>query len=217
MDKVEPVERRRGPSMDRRSERAHRAVLEAAAALFEDVGYARLTIDAVAARARVSKATVYRWWPNKAAVLMEAFLVAIERDVAFPDSGSVRTDLVEQAASLAQVLGERRLGMMVVALLGEAQNDDDLAQAFRGGWQEPRRAAGREVLHRAVERGQLRADLDLELVLDGVYGPVYLRLLYRHLPLDRSEIEKLVDQILDGIIAPNHPQGDLPSGAKSRT
>lgn len=202
--------------MGRRSERAHRAVLEVAAALFEDVGYARLTIDAVAARAGVSKATVYRWWPNKAAVLMEAFLVAIERDVAFPDSGSVRTDLAEQAAALAQVLGERRLGMMVVALLGEAQHDDDLAQAFRDGWQEPRRAAGREVLRRAVERGELRADVDPELVLDGVYGPVYLRLLYRHLPPSRPEIEKLVDQVLHGIIAREPPTGGPPGGTSSR-
>ncbi len=185
-------------------------MLESAAELFEDVGYARLTIDAIATRAGVSKATVYRWWPNKAAVVMEAFLTAVEPDIAFPDAGSVRTDLVEQTASLAEVLAERRLGTMIVALLGEAQHDPELARAFRKGWQEPRRARGREVLRRGIERGELRADLDLELVLDGVYGPLYLRLLYRHLPPSRPEIEKLIDQLLTGIAAPP-PRTDAPA------
>lgn len=189
------------PALERRSERAHRAVLTAAAELFEDVGYNRLTIDAIASQAGVSKATVYRWWPNKAAVVMEAFLTAVELDIAFPNTGSVRLDLVEQVAALAQVLGQRRLGSMIVALLGEAQHDPELARAFREGWQEPRRVRGRDVLRRAIERGELRADLDPELVLDGIYGVLYLRLLYRHLPPTRPEIEKLVDQILVGIVS----------------
>ncbi len=192
---------RRAPATERRSERAHQAVLASAADLFEEVGYARLTVDAIASKAGVSKATVYRWWPNKAAIVLEAFLAAVEPDIAFPDSGSVRTDLVEQAVSLAQVLGQQRLGTMVVALLGEAQHDPDLARAFRERWQDPRRVKGREVLRRAVERGELRADLDADLVLDGVYGPLYLRLLYRHLPPSRREIEKLTDQLLIGIAA----------------
>ncbi len=200
------VAARAEPAQARRSGRAHRAVLAAAIELFEAVGYPRLTIDAIAARAGVSKATIYRWWPNKAAVVMEAFLATVEPDIAFPDSGSTRDDLVEQAAALARLLTERHLGQLVLALLGEAQTDADLATALREGWQRPRRDAGREVLQRAVDRGELRPDCDSDLVLDGIYGPIYLRLLFGHAPLDRSEIRKVVDQALHRVT--RGPSGD---------
>lgn len=173
--------------------------MRAAIGLFEQSGYSRMTIDAIADRAGASKATIYRWWPGKGAILLEAFLSAVETDLAFPDTGSLREDLVTQVSALAHVLGQTSLGQMAIALLGEAQHDAQLAAAFRSGWLEPRRTVGREVLIRAVERGELRADLDLEVVLDGLYGPVYLRLLFGHGPLDRSTVEALVDQVLRGI------------------
>lgn len=187
----------------RRSERAHAAVLRAAISLFEQVGYSHLTIDAIAAGAGVSKATIYRWWPNKAAVVMEAFLTTVEDRIAYGDSGSIRSDLVEQVHALGRVLGVGRLGSMIVALLGEAQHDPELARALREAWQEPRRAQGREVVRRAVDRGELRLDLDPELVLDSVYGPVYLRLVFGHRPMSRHEVAALVDQILEGLLAPS--------------
>lgn len=176
-------------------------MLAAAVELFEAVGYQRLTIDAIAARAGVGKATIYRWWPNKAAVVMEAFLTTVEPDIAFRDSGSVRDDLVEQAAALARLLTERRLGQLVLALLGQAQTDADLADALRQGWQQPRRDAGRTVVQRAVGRGELPADCDSELLLDAIYGPIYLRLLFGHASLSRPNIERLVDRALHSLIS----------------
>ncbi|WP_158252771.1 TetR/AcrR family transcriptional regulator [Cryobacterium sp. N21] len=183
----------------RRSSSTHEAVLRAAIELFEKSGYSRMTIDAIADRAGASKATIYRWWAGKGAILLEAFLSGVEADIAFPDSGTLREDLVAQVSALAHVLGQTNLGQMAIALLGEAQHDTQLAAAFRSGWLEPRRTVGREVLFRATERGELRADLDLEVVLDGLYGPVYLRLLFGHGPLDRPTIETLIDQVLQGI------------------
>lgn len=191
------------PQSTRRSLRAHEAVLKAAIGLFEESGYSRMTIDAIAGRAGASKATIYRWWPGKAALLLEAFLSEVEADLAFPDSGSLRKDLVVQVSALSRVLGQTRLGQMAIALLGEAQHDAELATAFRSGWLEPRRMAGREVLLRAVGRGELRAGLDPEAVLDALYGPVYLRLLFGHGSLDRSTVETLVDQLLQGIAEPD--------------
>lgn len=173
--------------------------MRAAIELFEKSGYSRMTIDAIADRAGASKATIYRWWPGKGAILLEAFLSEVEADLAFPDTGSLREDLVAQVSALAHVLGQTSLGQMAVALLGEAQHDTQLAAAFRSGWLEPRRTVGREVLIRAIKRAELRADLDLEVVLDGLYGPVYLRLLFGHGPLDRPTVEALVDQVLQGI------------------
>lgn len=187
----------------RRSPRAHEAVLKAAIELFEQSGYSRMTIDAIADRAGASKATIYRWWPGKGAILLEAFLSEVEADLAFPDSGTLRDDLVAQVSALAHVLGQTSLGQMAVSLLGEAQHDLQLAAAFRSGWLEPRRIVGRDVLIRAIERGELRADLDLEVALDGLYGPVYLRLLFGHGPLDRSTVAALVDQVLQGIAQPD--------------
>lgn len=187
---------------DRRSARAHHAVLDAALALVREGGYARLTVDALAVSSGVSKATIYRWWPHKAAILMEAFLTAVEADIAFPDSGSLREDLVTQTVALARVLRDPHLGALVVALLGEAQHDDDLATAFRNGWQSPRRAAGRDIVNRARTRGEIRSDADPDLVLDGVYGPVYLRLLFGHAPLDEQALRQIVDQVLQGIAPP---------------
>lgn len=194
-------------SADRRSARAHHAVLDAALGLLRDRGYARLTVDALSVSSGVSKATIYRWWPHKAAILMEAFLTSVEPDISFPDSGSLREDLVAQTVALATVLRDPHLGALVVALLGEAQHDDDLATAFRDGWQSPRRAAGRDVVNRARARGEIHPDADPDLVLDGVYGPIYLRLLFGHAPLDEPALRRIVNQVLDGIAS----QSDAPS------
>lgn len=191
----------RSRSSSRRSGRSHQAVLSATVGLFEELGYQRLTVDGIASRAGVSKATIYRWWPNKGAIVMEAFLTMVEPQIGFPDSGSVRDDLVSQLASLAQVLSETRLGTLMISLLGEAQSDSMLADAFRDGWLEPRRVAGRAVLRRAVDRGELREDLDLDVALDALYGPVYLRLLFNHAPLNIGALEDLVDHGLRGIRA----------------
>ncbi len=174
-------------------------MLDAALNLFRERGYAGLTVDSIAGRAGVSKATIYRWWSNKAAILIEAFLASVEPHIGFTDTGSLREDLVAQTSSLALVLGDPHLGALVVALLGEAKSDPDLATAFRDGWQSPRRAAGLDVVNRAKARGEIDLDADSELVLDGVYGPLYLRLLFGHAPLDADSLRRLVDQVLDGI------------------
>ena len=202
--------RPRPPSEVRRSSRAHEAVLDAATELFEELGYQRLTIDGIAARAGVSKATIYRWWPGRAAIVLEAFLTAVQDDIAYPDTGSVREDLIDQLVSLGRTLGQTRPGRMAITLLGEAQHDPELADAFRAGWLAPRRDAGRRVLRRGIERSELRTDLDLELALDGLYGPLYLRLLFGHSSLDRDSLKCLVDQVLQGIAL--RSGDDRPSG-----
>lgn len=177
-------------------------MLDVALELFRKRGYAALTVDSIAAEAGVSKATIYRWWSNKAAILIEAFLASVEPHIAFSDSGSLREDLVAQVSSLARVLGDPHLGALIVALLGEAQHDVDLATALRDEWQSPRRTAGLAVVNRARARGEIRADADPELVLDGVYGPLYLRLLFGHAPLDEQSLRSLVNQVLDGLTRP---------------
>lgn len=189
------------PAPGRRSKRAHEKVVAAGLELFEADGYARVTVDAIAARAGVSKATIYRWWPNKAAILMEGFLRTVEPAIAFPDSGSARRDISAQIGALARVLGATSPGRMALALLAEAQHDPQVAEAFRDTWIAPRREAGRAVLERGVARGELRAGIDPEVALDLLYGPLYLRLLVGHAAVDAAFIDEVVGAAFDGLSA----------------
>jgi AcrR family transcriptional regulator len=152
-----------------RSAEAHQAILQAALDLAVEGGLAGMSMEGIAARSGVGKATIYRRWPTKHAVVADA-LRTILATVEAPDTGSVRDDFValaEQAMSNAP--GALRL---MPRLLTEASEDPELLAVCQEVLVEPRRAATREILRRAVERGQLRSDLDLELAIDALAGPV---------------------------------------------
>jgi AcrR family transcriptional regulator len=187
------------PNIHRRSERNHRAILSAAAKLLEEVGYANLTIQAIADRAGVSNKTIYRWWSNKAAVVMEAFAVATADIVTIPDTGSLQADLLAfiQAAFVAhQTL---KFGETMASLVAAIQTDPTLATAFREQFITQRRDAVREILERAIKRGEFLAPPDVEVVIDSVYGPIFYRLLVGHAPLNNQFAEALVNQLLIGV------------------
>jgi AcrR family transcriptional regulator len=136
-----------------RSARAHRAILQSALALVAEIGFRALTIDAIATRAGVGKTTIYRRWPNKAAVVMDAFLVIVGPGTKIPQSASpihrVRLQMRLQARFFRSALGR-----MIAELLGEAQFDSELAEAFRERWINPRRAMTRDVLLEAIRLPQ---------------------------------------------------------------
>ena len=187
------------PNIHRRSERNHRAILSAASELLKEVGYANLTIQAIADRAGVSNKTIYRWWSNKAAVAMEAFAVATADVVTIPDTGSLQADLLAfiKAAFVAhQIL---KFGETMASLIAAIQTDLTLATAFREQFITQRRDAVREILERAIKRGELLAPPDVEVVIDSVYGPIFYRLLVGHAPLDNQFAEALVNQLLMGV------------------
>jgi AcrR family transcriptional regulator len=154
---------------------AHRSILKAALTEVAKTGFRALTMDAIAARADVGKMTVYRRWPNKGAVVMDAFLALIGPATEFPEAPtaveSIRRQLRLQAAFF-----RGKYGKIIKALLGEAQFDRELADAFRDRWIKPRREMVLGVLQRAVAEGGLRADLDFETAIDLLYGPIYYRL-----------------------------------------
>jgi AcrR family transcriptional regulator len=191
--------RRRGRP---RSERAHLAVIEAAGELLLEVGLDGFTIDAVAARSGVSKATIYKWWPSKGAVALDGFFHAVDPRTRFPDTGSVREDFAAQLRRLIRVLRTTPAGRIIAGLIAESQHDPALAAEFRQRWLLPRRQLAEEFLRRGQERGELRQDFDPEVVIDQVYGPLYHRLLSGHLPLRDDLATKLVDNILPAIAAP---------------
>ena len=158
-------------------------------------------MDAIAARAGVSKATIYRWWPSKAAVVMDAFLANTSPRMPFPDTGATREDLRRQIKNVIRLFNQPRTGRPFVALIAECQHDPVLAQAFRERFIAARRAAARKVLIRGLERGELRSDLDVDIAIDALYGALYYRLLVSGDPLRQSYADQLLDQLYPAFTA----------------
>ena len=173
----------------------HQAILDSANALLDEIGFSNMSIEGIAARAGVGKATIYRRWPNKASVVMDAFLAATAKEVAFPDTGSAREDIRRQMRAVVKVLNGPR-GRTIATLIGVVQSDDELAEAFRTRFLAIRRSEGKAVLQRGIANGEFSPELDLESVLDCLYGPLYFRLLIGHDKPSLKYSDQLVDLVL---------------------
>lgn len=181
-----------------RSEKTTTAILEAAADLMVEEGFAATTIEAIASRAGVSKVTIYKWWPTRGAVAIDAFLRRYRQTLDFTDTGDVAVDLTAQLQLLVTAF-RGRAGDIMGELIGQAQCDAALAVALRDNWLQPRRDATSKVLRLAIERGQIRPDVNIESIMDQLYAPVYWRLLMRHKGFDRRFVPSLVGNVLRGV------------------
>jgi AcrR family transcriptional regulator len=183
-----------------RSERARTAILEAASELLLARGLSAVSMDAVAERAGVSKATIYRWWPTKETLALDALYTEWAAARPHPrDTGSLRGDLLSLLRPWARLAGSRPYGRVVAALLTEAQTDPVFAAEYRERFVEPRRQQAREIFRRAIERGEIPADTKVEVALDLLYGPLYHRLLHGHAPLNDRFVREVIDMVLDGV------------------
>jgi AcrR family transcriptional regulator len=184
-----------------RSEKAQKAILAAAIELLLEQGLHAMSMDAVAERAGVSKATIYRWWPSKELLALDA--LATEWQVTAPDAtrdtGSLRGDLLARLRPWLRQLRDKPYGRVVAGLVATAQADAEFAELYLERFVRPRRDAMRPVLLRAVERGEIPATVDLEVALDLIYGPIYHRMLHGHAPLDERFARNVVDTIIAGI------------------
>ena len=195
------------PTPRRRDPVAHRAILAATVVLLERVGYKRLTIDAIAARAGVGKQTIYRWWPNKAALVMEAFIAAGEERVPEPDTGDLVADL---EAILFPVFAQnaaydRGTALANKGMMAEAQFDPAFHRVYAAlhrSWWGPLR----NVLQRAKERGELRPDVEIQALIDLMLGASWYRVLLEHAPLDRDFAHLLIRTVVAG----NRPEDPPP-------
>lgn len=181
-----------------RSEQARQAILRTTLKILGKNGFSDLKIEEVAAHASVGKATVYRWWPNKGALIADAFASSTTRKLRFPDTGSVYADMSQQMRQLIKVFRSRR-GRIVSAILAAGQSDKDLIEAFRERFLWPRRREAYATLRRGIERGELRRDLDPDLLLDSLYGPIYMRFLIQHDRLTPEFVDRLCELVLDGV------------------
>jgi AcrR family transcriptional regulator len=182
-----------------RSEESRQSILRSTLKLLKQRGgLAELSIEGIAADANVGKTTVYRWWPTKAALVADAFSASADSELRFPDTGSVENDMSLQMRRLIRIFRSER-GKVVAALLAGGQSDPELIEAFRDRFLWPRRRQAYQTLQRGIDRGELPAASDLDLILDSLYGPIYMRFLIRHDKLEESFADEICGLVLKGL------------------
>ena len=159
-----------------RSAEAHQAILSATLTLLDEIGYRALTIEAVAARAGVGKTTIYRRWPSKLELVVEA-VAEMRPPLPTEDTGSIQGDFLAFQRGQISRVAAGPMPRIAPRLLAESVNDRELHEAVQRELIDPIRKAIGEVLQRGVDRGELRADLDLELATDVIHGTVVYRIL----------------------------------------
>jgi AcrR family transcriptional regulator len=183
-----------------RSEKARKAILDATAELLLARGLSAVSMDAVAEQAGVSKATIYRWWPTKETLALDALYTEWAGVRPAPrDTGTLRGDLLSLLRPWARLVGERPHARVIAALLSEAQMDPAFAEEYRHHVVEPRRELATAVFLRAAERGEIDEDTKIDVALDLIYGPLYHRLLHGHAKLTDRFVQDVVDMALNGI------------------
>jgi len=181
-----------------RSEVTRQRILDAALETLQISGFACSTTDLIAERAGASKATIYRWWPTKASLLAEALREAVAQEVPFPETGDLATDIEAQLQNFISLLNGR-LGRAFKAFVGAAQSDPEVAAAFLEDWVTPRRREAKAVLERYQSNHRIAPDVDLDLVLDLLYGPLYFRLLSGYGALTPEYARQITGFALNGL------------------
>ncbi|MGE5134166.1 MAG: TetR/AcrR family transcriptional regulator [Gemmatimonadota bacterium] len=184
-----------------RSEEADRAILRAATEVLAEQGLGGMSIEEVAARAGVGKATIYRRWPSRGALALDAFRAEFKEQQPLPDTGTLRGDLLAALRSWVRAVTGTRAGRMLAGLIAEAQADPALAVAWREQVVERLREQHAIMLRRAIGRGEIPAGTDLDVALDMLYGAAYHRLLHGHRPLTDSFVRTVVDLLVAGLTA----------------
>lgn len=184
-----------------RSKRADSAIMSAATDLLAERGLGGMSIEEVASRAGVGKATIYRRWPSRGALVLDAFVAEFLGQQPLPDTGTLRGDLLTALRAWIKAVTQTTTGPMLTGLIAEVQQDRALAPAWRDRAVRPIRAQHAIMLDRAISRGEMPADTDKEVVMDLLFGPAYHRLLHGHLPLTDQFARQVVNLIVAGLSA----------------
>jgi AcrR family transcriptional regulator len=190
---------RREPDPTRRSSRAQAAILEATRELIGEIGWDKMSIEGIAAAAGVGKQTIYRWWPSKAALVLDMWSPEVQQQLRFPNTGDLAADLKAQIKSVIDLSNDPTFGPSFRALVAESQHDTALSNQLLERIFRPRIEAAKERLRAAQQDGQLAPDIDLDLAIDLFYGGFYHRYLLRVAPLTHEHADAVVDAVLAGI------------------
>jgi AcrR family transcriptional regulator len=193
-----------------RSVEAEEAILKAALELLEHKPLRKVSADAIAQKAGVSKATIYKWWSNKSLVALDAFLAGMTERVPMPDTGSAEKDFTKQLQSV-MAFYTSPLGRLFGQFIAEGQSDPNFLSLFRDRFLYTRRDAARVMWRRGVDRGEISKEIDSEIVLDLIYGPMVFRLLAGHGSTSDAEAATMVKTIFKGLRCSGH--GDSTQGA----
>jgi AcrR family transcriptional regulator len=186
-----------------RDEAARGRIREAALALLEEVGFANVTCDAIAQRSGASKATLYRWWPNKAAVVIDAFVESVTPELPLRETSTLEEYVTVHLRQFAKVVSGRK-GRLLAAVIAAAQNDPEVEAAFLSHWIKPRRALSRKALQKFKNKGLLPERFDIEQVLDAMYGPFHFLLMVRHGRPTPAYAEGLAAMLVHGLAPRNN-------------
>jgi AcrR family transcriptional regulator len=192
----QPIRRGRGrrPAAEVREQ-----VLAAAGELLLTEGMAGFTIEKVAAKAGASRMTIYKWWPSRGALALDGYASRVRTVLEFPDTGDIEADLTTQVLAFTRLITETGAGKVIAELIGAAQTDPELASAFREHYSAPRRVLAVTAMNKAIERGQLRDDVDPEVVVDQLWGACYNRLLVPDQPITDDFAKALVRNLMLGV------------------
>ena len=197
--KNDPDRRTKSESRGRpRSEESEEAILTATIQLLSEKPLRDITIEEIARKAGVGKATIYKWWPSKAYVALDAFLRTTNQMMPMPDTGSVRRDIMEQLRSL-MVFYRSGAGRVLGQFVAESQVDKEFASLFRQRFLRPRREASGVIFDRGVERGEIEQNFDRELVLDMMFGAAIYRMIVGHAPLEAKMADGMVSILFGGL------------------
>jgi AcrR family transcriptional regulator len=184
-----------------RSERARQAILAAAGELMLEGGLTAASMEAIAERAGVSKATIYKWWPSRGAVALDGFLAQAQHTMVVREGLSTREALRSHLVALIRLFRDTPSGPLMRALASQAECDPEIARAIRERWLAPRRAVSHEIIRNGVATGEVRRDVDATVLIDMLYAPIYYRLIFGHEPLTDELADQLIDHALAGVRA----------------
>lgn len=184
-----------------RSDRAHRAILDAARDVLIEEGFPGFRLEHVAARAGVGKATIYRHWGSREELALELLVELAGPHIPVADTGDTRQELLQAVMNPIRALTETSFGPVIRALLSQIAMDPRLGDRFRATVVQARRAEVARVIARGIERGDLRPDADVGVAAEQLVGPVYFRLVFGG-ELDREFAERIVAAFLAGSAVP---------------
>jgi AcrR family transcriptional regulator len=178
-----------------RDQQADAKILKAAMCLLEKHGFRALTLEGIAEEAGVARTTVYRRWPNKAAIVMDAFLTHVAPQITFPEHPVTVERLRLQMQLLARAFRQGP-GLLIRALIAEAQFDEELRAAVHDGWIAKRRASAKAIIEGAILAGELPDDANTDALLDALYGGLYYWLLIDHEVLTEAYVDSIFATVL---------------------
>jgi len=198
-EQLEGCEEKWTPCNNPRSQRAHDAALLATAELLEEGGLRATTMDAISERSGVSKATLYKHWPSRTAIAAEAFGKQMSDAIPLPDLGNARDDLTEQVRQVSRFYAQHA-GIIFSQLLADCVFDPSAGFYFRKYFLADRREAIKVLWQRAIERQEVKSQIDPETAIDLLFGPLIFRLMSGHAPLNEAEAEAIAFAALNGLL-----------------